>query len=162
MAIWAKREARFAGEKGASVHVSRGTLLHHAKQLTENAANRPHIDCRAVIFLEKDQLRSAVPSRDDMAGKLSLHVFSEFLCLLELCHELLAHLLLNLRFFILLFQLISDSHATRRNITRFDGGVLHAAHLDVLSAVVFLFFNLSLFKSLSDQHGLRLNAFKRA
>lgn len=155
MSVRAQRETRLTREKGPSVHISWSTLLHHAQQLAKNAADGPHIDRRTVVFLEQDQLRRSVPARYDMTRELSLHILSELFSLLELRHQFLAHLFFTFGFFVLLlFKFVADRHASWRHVTRLDGGVLHTAHFNVFSSIIFLFLNLSLFKPLRDEHGL--------
>lgn len=154
VSIWAKREARLSWEQRSAVHVRWSTLLHHAKKFAENATDGPHIDGWTVVFLEQNQLRSAIPPGHDVASQLALHVFTHLLCLFELSHQFLTLLLFNLCRLVLILKLVGDRHAAWGHITRFNCCVLNASHLDILSSVVFLFLLRGFFKSLSNKHCL--------
>ena len=42
------------------------------QQLGQNAADTPHVQSLAIVFLKENDLRSAVESRADVAGELTL------------------------------------------------------------------------------------------
>ena len=88
VAIRTQREAGPAWEERLTIQVGRCALLHHAEQLSKDAAYRPHVDGLTVVFLEKNELRSSVPARHDVTCELSLHILAKLLRGLELLHKL--------------------------------------------------------------------------
>ena len=115
-----KRETRLTGEKRLPVHEGRRVFLHHAEKLREDAADRPDVDSRAVVFLKQDDLRGSVPPSNDVTRKFPLHLSSE----LSRLDESAAHI------FFLLFCLV------------FRGGnffVTAVAHLRILILSILTF-----------------------
>lgn len=134
--IGRKREARLSREKRLSVKVCRGTFLHHTQKFSENAADRPDVDSRAVFFFKEDKLGCSVPSCDDVTRQFSLKVFTlVFSSFQSLSHEL---------------SLLSDCHFALRFscflcLLR-DRGRLGTFHDDVLGLLLLaLVFILALF-----------------
>ena len=59
----------------ASSVCSNSSCVSPAGKAHHDAADRPHVDGRVVVVLQRDELGSAVPARDDMLRQLALQRF---------------------------------------------------------------------------------------
>ena len=64
-------KARFAWKKRSSINERLGIFFHHWEQLAKNASQWPDINGSCVDLLYQNELRSSVPTSDDMGGQLS-------------------------------------------------------------------------------------------
>ena len=80
---WRERETALSRKQWVSVHEGGCIFLHHAEQLSENAADGPDVDSRAVVLFKQDNFGGSVPSGDDVARELSLHVSARVLRLYQ-------------------------------------------------------------------------------
>lgn len=75
ISIRREREAAASWEKRRSVEECRRVLLDHVHEFREDAPDTPDVDSCSVVFLEKNQLRSTVPTSHDVSRQLALSCF---------------------------------------------------------------------------------------
>jgi len=63
---WRQRKARLPGEEWLAISGLLNVLFYHPEELSEDAADGPDIDGCAILLIEENNLRGAVPPGDHM------------------------------------------------------------------------------------------------